>query len=203
VLPYSLLRFAVLIHVGDNTRGDRVSGESALGSRRHGWNTCLGRVQSYGTRRYVASISAVAVDDDPLRAATINVKFTLSNAPSQSEQLRKLLARAPRLRSLALRRPLPETFKESRWEPTRSKTATHPFPLRSSHLQSSYLAELTHLELSGLSIHPMIFTRLPSSHISNSRSPPTTTRTFRPRCSTSSHSPGGVNSLHLRLGCTR
>ncbi|EUC57280.1 F-box protein [Rhizoctonia solani AG-3 Rhs1AP] len=102
------------------------------------------------------------------RASVVNVKFATGDTriqSEQSEQLRCLLARAPRLRYLALHRPaLPIDKKEPpvRWEPTRSKTSAYPFPLRTSHFptKGSYLSKLTHLDLSGLSIHPMIFSRL-------------------------------------------
>ncbi|CUA69844.1 hypothetical protein RSOLAG22IIIB_04099 [Rhizoctonia solani] len=104
------------------------------------------------------------------RAAVINVKFVTGDAriqSQQSEQLRCLLARAPRLRYLALHcPPLPADKQETpvRWEPTRSKTSAYPFPLRTSHFPAggSYLSNLTHLDLSDLSIHPMIFSRLPN-----------------------------------------
>ncbi|CAE6510913.1 unnamed protein product [Rhizoctonia solani] len=103
------------------------------------------------------------------RALIVNMKFTLApdEALVQSEQLRRLLIRAPRLRYFALRRPsLPINEQETalRWEPTRSKTSAHPFPLRTSHFLSgsSYLSSLTHLDLSDLSIHPMVFSRLPN-----------------------------------------
>ncbi|KAH7338424.1 hypothetical protein B0J17DRAFT_662471, partial [Rhizoctonia solani] len=104
------------------------------------------------------------------RASLINVKFITGDVRAQSEQseqLRCLLARAPRLRYLALRRPPLLTEKQetpTRWEPTRSKTSAHPFPLRTSHFTAggSYLSNLTHLDLTDLSIHPMIFSRLPN-----------------------------------------
>ncbi|KAG8687988.1 hypothetical protein FRC11_006248 [Ceratobasidium sp. 423] len=103
------------------------------------------------------------------RALVVNMKFipVPDEAPMQSEQLRRLLTRAPRIRYLALRRsPPPINNQEAplRWEPTRSKTSAHPFPLRTSHFLSgsSYLSSLTHLDMSDLSIHPMIFSRLPN-----------------------------------------
>ncbi|KAG8742160.1 hypothetical protein FRC10_001968 [Ceratobasidium sp. 414] len=45
----------------------------------------------------------------------------------------------------------------------RPKSATHPFPLRSAHFQhsSSYLGNLTHLEISSLVVHSFIFAHLP------------------------------------------
>ncbi|KAG9081004.1 hypothetical protein FRC07_014699, partial [Ceratobasidium sp. 392] len=98
-----------------------------------------------------------------VRSTIINTKFTLAESQSQSEQLRQLLGQAPRLRYLAIRRPAPDPLEFTpRYEPSRSKTAAHPFPLRSSHFQpynSAYLANLTHFELSGLSIHPFLFAR--------------------------------------------
>ncbi|KAG9081002.1 hypothetical protein FRC07_014700, partial [Ceratobasidium sp. 392] len=100
-----------------------------------------------------------------VRSAVIDTKFTLAESQSQNEQLRQLLGQAPRLRYLAIRRPAPDPLEFTpRYEPSRSKTAAHPFPLRSSHFQpsnSAYLASLTHLELSGLSIHPFLFARFP------------------------------------------
>ncbi|CEL59943.1 hypothetical protein RSOLAG1IB_09227 [Rhizoctonia solani AG-1 IB] len=103
------------------------------------------------------------------RALIANVKFSQAaeEAPVQSEQLRRLLSGTPRLRYLVLRRPpLSVENQETpiRWEPTRSKTSAHPFPLRSSHFQrgTSYLSNVTHLELSDLSIHPMILPRFPN-----------------------------------------
>ncbi|CAE7108921.1 unnamed protein product [Rhizoctonia solani] len=104
------------------------------------------------------------------RAAVVNVKFVTGDTriqSEQSEQLRCLLARAPRLRYLALQRPPLPTDKQGtpiRWEPTRSKTSAHPFPLRTCHfpVRGTYLPNLTHLDLSDLSLHPMIFSRLPN-----------------------------------------
>ncbi|KAJ1305022.1 hypothetical protein OPQ81_000065 [Rhizoctonia solani] len=102
------------------------------------------------------------------RASVVNVKFVMGDARAQSdqsEQLRSFLARAPRLRYLALRRPPHPIDKQDvplRWGPSRCKTSTHPFPLRTCHFRTggSYLSNLTHLDLSDLSIHPMIFSRL-------------------------------------------
>ncbi|CAE6384929.1 unnamed protein product [Rhizoctonia solani] len=103
------------------------------------------------------------------RALIVDLKFTLASeeASVESEQLRRLLVRAPRLRYLALRRP-PLSIENQeatiRWEPTRSKTSAHPFPLRTSHFQpgAAYLSSLTHLDLNDLSIHPMILPRFPN-----------------------------------------
>ncbi|QRW07108.1 hypothetical protein RhiLY_06107 [Ceratobasidium sp. AG-Ba] len=99
-----------------------------------------------------------------IRSAVVDVKFTLAESQKQSDQLRQLLFQAPRLRYLSLRRPVPDPLDCSpRFEPSRSKTSAHPFPLRSSHFQAPglYLKQLTHLELVGLSIHPLIFAKLP------------------------------------------
>ncbi|KAG8722364.1 hypothetical protein FRC08_003315 [Ceratobasidium sp. 394] len=100
-----------------------------------------------------------------VRSAIIDTKFTLAQSQPQSEQLRQLICRAPRLRYLSLRRPAPDPLEFTpRYEPSRSKTAAHPFPLRSSHFQntSRYLGNLTHLELCGLSMHPFLFSRFPN-----------------------------------------
>ncbi|KAG8793062.1 hypothetical protein FRC12_003995 [Ceratobasidium sp. 428] len=100
-----------------------------------------------------------------VRSAIIDVNFTVAKSQDHSEQLRELLSRTPRLRYLSVRRPAPDPLDFTpRYEPSRSKTAIHPFPLRSSHFQplnATYLANLTHLDLSGISIHPFLFTRFP------------------------------------------
>ncbi|KAG8742159.1 hypothetical protein FRC10_001967 [Ceratobasidium sp. 414] len=99
-----------------------------------------------------------------VRSAIIDAKFTLAQSQPQTEQLRQLLCKAPRLRYLSIRRPAPDPLEFTpRYEPSRSKTAAHPFPLRSSHFQnaSKYLDNLTHLELCGISIHPFLFSRFP------------------------------------------
>lgn len=94
----------------------------------------------------------------------IDVNFTSPSGQAQSEQLRLLLTRAPRVRYLSLRRPPPNPLDcVPRWEPSRSKTAAHPFPLRSSHFHSfpAYLSNITHLELGGLSINPLLLSHFP------------------------------------------
>ncbi|KAF8601818.1 hypothetical protein BDV93DRAFT_607930 [Ceratobasidium sp. AG-I] len=99
-----------------------------------------------------------------VRSMIMDVNFTTSSGQAQSEQLRLLLSRTPRLRYLSLHRPpLDPLDCVPRWEPSRSKTASHPFPLRSSHFHPSaaYLSNVTHLDLGGLSIHPFLLSRFP------------------------------------------
>jgi hypothetical protein len=118
---------------------------------------------SSGTRLVITKIAIIHTCS--CSAAKINVQFTLAESQTHSEQLRRLLSRTPRLRYLSIRRPAPDPLDcVPRYEPSRSKTASHPFPLRSSHFQQHpgpYLDNLTHLDLRGLSIHPFLFSRLP------------------------------------------
>ncbi|KAG9086580.1 hypothetical protein FRC06_003022 [Ceratobasidium sp. 370] len=106
-------------------------------------------------------------DQRLIRAVIIEVNFTLADSQRQSEQLRRFLSRATHIRYLCIRRPAlnqdPPAVAPHRGEMQRPKSATHPFPLRAVHFQhkGSYLGNLTHLELSGLTIHPFIFAHLP------------------------------------------
>ncbi|KAG8793063.1 hypothetical protein FRC12_003996 [Ceratobasidium sp. 428] len=103
-------------------------------------------------------------------AISINAKFTIAESQRQTEQLRQFLIQAPRLRYLCIRRPALDSNPNHNFplylrDLQRLKSTKNPFPLRSAHFQhpasGTYLSNLTHLGLCGLSIHPLIFAYLP------------------------------------------